>query len=208
MFNKAQPIRPDYSVDGVPLLYRTQPKNITRIPKFYSLPQILSALRLYRASRAGDIPNQVAIAELYDFAMFGITDIVSKSNLGSTVVHSVLYEPRKLINRKNIKIMVTYRFLHPLDLQYGLEWQICCVIYSWLYKNGEFPKDKEKWQPKMEEILEEIAFSPDYKSLYEDPIIEDANEIALMEPDWKKIISLHPERTVKNQPRPKDFSQV
>lgn len=211
MFNAAQPIRPDYTDDGIPLLYRTQPKRQNRIPKFYSIAQILASCRLYRAARRGDIPLQVSISELYEFTMEGAQDIISKNAMGHSVVNSVLYEPRKLLNRKDIRATMTYRILHPLDLVYGLEWQICAVFYHWMEKNGEFPKEREEWQPKMEETLNDLASSnhSDYIGLFEEPLLEDASELMMMEPDWLKIMEKHPERQIRNKPRaiPKELTR-
>ena len=211
MFNAAQPIRPDYTDDGIPLLYRTQPKKQSRLPKFYSIQQILASTRLYRAARRGDIPGQVAISDLYEFTMEGIYDVTSKNAMGHSVVNSLLYEPRKLLNRKDIKATMTYRILNPLDLIYGLEWQICAVLYTWMDKNGEFPKDREQWQPKMDETLDELANSDhiDYLGLFEEPLLEDAGELMMMEPDWIKIIQSYPERQIRNKPRaiPKDLTR-
>lgn len=203
MFNKAQPPRPDYTDDGTPLLYRTQPKKQTRMPKFFSISHILACCRLYRAARADDIPEQVAIADLYDFTMDGAEDIISKNAMGHAVVNSLLYEPRKLLNRKSMKPTMTYRLLHKLDLQYGLEWQICSVMYRWLTHTGEFPKEQDQWHSKMEEILEELAVSDhtDYLGLYEEPLIEDSGELIAMEPDWITIMKRNPERDIRNIPK-------
>lgn len=210
MFNAAQPIRPDYTDDGTPLLYRTQPKRQNRIPKFYSTAQILASCRLYRAARRGDIPLQVSISELYEFTMEGAQDIISKNAMGHSVVNSVLYEPRKLLNRKDIKATMTYRFLHPLDLTYGLEWQICAVFYHWMDKNGEFPKDRGEWISHMESILNELSNTnhSEYLGLFEEPLLEDAGELLMMEPDWIKIMSSNPERQIKNAPRPTALKEL
>lgn len=205
MFNAAQPIRPDYTEDGTPLLYRTQPKKQTRLPKFYSIQQILASFRLYRAARRGDVPLQVPIGDLYDFCMEGIYDIVSKNAMGHAVINSVLYEPRKLLNRKDIKATMTYRFLHPLDLTYGLEWQLSVVLYQWLADIcHDFPKDRDEWQSEMESLLDELGTSEftHYLKNFEEPIIEDNAELSMMEPEWSKIMTIHAERKVSNKPQP------
>lgn len=219
MFNAAQPIRPDYSAEGNPLLYRTQPKKQKRPPKFFSLPQILSAMRLYRAVRKDKVPMQVPIIDLYEYAMKGATDIISKNSMGASVVNSTLYEPRRLVNRKGMKATMTYLFLEIDDLKYGLEWQICAPLYHWFLMNGEWPEDRAVWHNFMDETLNEIANSEhtDYLGLYEKPMIEDNLDLLMKEPDWSLILAKNPERNITNsrsrpneepQGEPRDFSRT
>jgi len=202
MFNRAQPLRPDYTEDGQPLLYRTQPKKQKRHPKFYSAPQMIAAMRLYRASHADAIPENVAIVDLYEYALGDVAEVVSKNAMGNAVIAALLYEPRKLKNNKAVeKPTMIYAMLHKLDLRYGLEWQICAPLYHWFLMQKDWPKEEADWIPRMEETLDEIANSGhrEYLSLYEEPLLEDAVELMFKEPDWEEIQSKFPERQIQNK---------
>lgn len=205
MFNQSQPPRPDFTADGNPLSYRTQPKQIKRRPRFYSAHQMVSAMRLYRAACNLDIPQGVAIGELYEFVFYTeeLKALVSKNTMGSSVIHSVLYEPRVLKNTRETGALMTYQFREIDDLRYGLEWQICAPLYHWFLKNDEWPKDQAEWIPKMAESLKEIGNSDEteYVGLYEEPLIEDSIHLTFKEPDWNGIARRFPERELRIKPR-------
>lgn len=194
-FNASQPDRPEETVDGTPLYYRTQPKNIKRIPNFFTPHYIISSLRLYRAARAGQIPESVAIGELYDFVFANCSDLVSKKTMGSTVVHAVIYEPRLLKNSRAVGgALMTYQFRNISDLIYGLEWQICAALYAWMNRNGEWPTDQAEWKPLMEKTLDEIAelSEKEFVDLYEKDMIEQC--AYWKEPPWREKIAQYSER--------------
>lgn len=213
LFNAARPDRPDYDGD-IRLLYRTQPKKQKKLPTFFSIRQIVASIRLYRAARNGDIPCRVAIGELYDFVFWTeeLRSLVSKKTMGNSIIHSVLHEPRILRNVRHEQAQMTYNFNSPKELEYGLEWHLSAVLYKWLDANGDWPKDRAEWQPRMQEELDLLVTSDDTENF----LMEDAAELIFMEPNWKQIASTYPERRppliekpapVLKRAKPRDLSR-
>lgn len=211
LFNAARPNRPDYDGD-IPLLYRTQPKIQKRMPYFFSMKQIISAIHLYRAVRNGDIPSRVAIGELYDFVFWNekLRSLVSKKIMGNSIIHSVLYDPRSLRNSRTEEAKPVYNFQSIKDLEYGLEWQLSAVLYKWLEMNNDWPKNRNEWQPRMQEELDLLVVS----EKTENSIMKDEVKLMFMEPDWRKIAETYPERKLppvkevssRKIPKPRDLS--
>jgi len=203
MFNKAQPSRPEVDEEGI-LWYRTQPKDHIRFPRFYSIHHLVAVLRLYRAAREGAIPSGAKIGDVYDYCFFtqDLRNTSSKTSMGHAVVNSVLYEPRVLKNRnrKGLGVSMTYIFRNPMDLTYGLEWQICAPLFHWMQVNKEITKEHtyEDMQQIMQDALDEIATSSEkeYLNLYETPLVSDNILYVMKEPDWRELLVKYPERKV------------
>lgn len=191
LWNKWQPLRPRLhptrKIEGspAPLLFATMPKlNRERLVVITSPAARIAQMRLYRAARAGDVPEQVSIAELHEYCFGDIPEFVSKTQMGYMVVSSLIYEPRKLINRKDVgKPTMSYVFRTDLDFQYGLEWMIC----SWL---GRFFKEAAAQEAipgpdEMADELDALANSDEtmYREFYEEP----SYDWALDEPNWFKL---------------------
>ena len=154
-----------------------------------SYEAMITQIRLYRAARSGYIPEQVSIAELYDHVFGDISGTVSKTQMGYMVVSSLLYEPRKLINRKSIgKPTMSYLFYTNLDLQYGLEWMIC--TWLWKFLNDDVARrvlDRIHGPEAMDRELEILAFTEEqeYRALYE----ESYPSTRFTDPDWDSLIN-------------------
>lgn len=127
-FNNHAPIRPTYHPEtGEPLLYRTFPIIQKRMPRFMAQPNQICQMRLYRALYRDEYPNNAAASEVREW--IGATHTI----LGSTILNAVQYEARKMLNRKAIgKPVVIYAFKNLLEFQYGLEWQICTWLRTFL----------------------------------------------------------------------------
>lgn len=181
MLNRHQPIRPRFDPSSnQPLLYSTMPKkDQKRKPKVCTYPARVAQMRLYRAARRGDIPSVVAIGELYSYLFDDLRSLVNKTHLGNAVMPSLIYEPRVFKNVKSLGgPMMTYVFRHPLELQYGLEWQICVWLRRFL--NQGRPAHMHVSGPEeMERELDAIADGADY---------EDDLEFHMEEPLWDEIL--------------------
>lgn len=131
-FTHGQPIRSTiHPQSGTFLMHRTFPKIQNKMPAIMNERYQLCQLHLYRDLRNGQFENHSAAGELAEF--YRTSHVV----LGSTIIQSVRYEARKLMNRRSLpKAMVVYSFNDLLELQYGLEWQIC----TWL---GKFLKERD-----------------------------------------------------------------
>ena len=126
-------------------------------------------MKLYRAVRAGEVPIQVAIHDLYQWVQEG--DVFSKRNLGSVVVNSVIYEPRVLLNNSIVgKPTMTYVFGDLKELEYGLEWMICIWLRRFLNDTGV--DEPISGQTAMAEELDFLALASEdeFKASYLDEI--------------------------------------
>ena len=202
MFNRAQPPRPPSDEEG-PIWFRTQPKKVKRIPRFFALHHIICAMRLYRAAREGAIPSGATIADIYDYVFYTpeLQRIVSKNTMGSSIVNTVIYEPRILKNktRTGEGAFMTYVFRHSKDLEYGLEWQICAPLVRWMQMDLQITTQPIEEQVQLvSETLEDIAtFSEhDYVNDFENQIAAVSVDLMMKEPDWREIWRKHPERVV------------
>ena len=132
-----QPIRPITSPEtGNMLLHRTFPRMQKRMPSLVTTPYQVIQMRLYRSLREKLFPNHALVSELREW-LFGDLSFVNHINFGSTILQSVRYEARKLMNRKSMpKAAVIYSFNELLELEYGLEWQICTWLPRFLQEAG------------------------------------------------------------------------
>lgn len=129
----------------------------------------LCQIVLYRGCHAGEVISGASIDDFHGYFFFDYPS-VTKKRMGDVVINAVLYNPRKLkgVTISNPqKAKMIYVFQDILDLQYGLEWQIC----SWVYKTHR-PKSEEEMEGHlrnlvrftMENIEEEyLAKRPDKK---------------------------------------------
>jgi len=131
-------------------------------------PNMICAMRLYRAARAGHVPPRVAIGELYDYLVqddTGPTNPFSKVHLGSIVINSVWYEPRKTFQQKP-RARSVYLFHDKRDLIFGLEWMLCMFFKDYFEKvNREEISDEDE----MESALDDLAnvTQAEYEEFYE-----------------------------------------
>jgi hypothetical protein len=183
--NRHQPDRP-YTIDGVPLQYRTLPVIGDNFIVTSTYNMIVSA-RLYREVRRGNVPNFVAVNDLYEFCFPDDQVGLSKRTMGAVIIRTVRYNPRKLlgVSRKNEKARVIYAFAHMTELEFGLEWMIC----TWLRKflNDKIaPKSCLVSGPdRMDEELSKLVNSSDeeFASIYEEPLWE----FRMDEPKWSEL---------------------
>lgn len=196
--NRHQPDRPR-RVENIPLNYRTLPV-IGDNFKVTDAKTMITAARLYRAVRRGDIPNFVAVSDLHEFLFKDQLYDISKKTMGSVIIRTVRYNPRKLlgISKKNEKPRVIYAFNHMLELQYGLEWMICTWLRKFLNEWLAPKSDNPVLGPdRMSEELDIMVGSDDmdYVELYEKGLWKfymdepDWSQIAagLSEPDWEVV---------------------
>lgn len=211
LFNKWQPERPRiHPVTGAILQYRTMPKKEGhRLRPICTLHSRITQMRLYRAACQGYVPIQVSIAELYNFC-FGET--VSKNQMGTVIIDTVIYEPRLLVNNKTVgKATMTYTFRSDLDLKYGLEWMICTWLWKFLNENAA-PDALIGTPEQMAQELEMLGGSDDmeYIEIYES---QSQYRFSMDEPDWKTVCNgmeeWVPEEPVQPRspaPPPRDLS--
>ena len=187
--NKFQPDRPRQNEDtGKALLYRTMPKEAASFIRVTTVSVQICGMRLYRAVRNGNIETGVPIADLHDFLFYDRSDI-SKRHLGNVVVNSTLYEPRKLINSaKSGKPTMVYMFRDMLDLQYGLEWQLCIWLRKFLNDTAAPNAIPIMSAAELDNELDALVNTPeeDYKDLYEQALISDWS--GMNEPDWRTLL--------------------
>lgn len=171
LINPYQPERPRVDEEGNGLLFRTRPKWGKQMFAIHTVANQACALTLYRAVRAGEVPRQTAIADLFNWIA---SDLFNKRNLGSVVVNSVMYEPRVLLNRKDIGAMMTYNFRDLRELEYGLEW-IICIILRKLMDDIQTPVE-------MAEELNMLAAASE--SEFQDVYISGLGEMFMAPIDW------------------------
>jgi len=175
-------------IDGVFLNYRTLPVIGDRFV-VTSNCNMIAAARLYRELRRGNVPNFVAISDLYDFCFGDRQYSLSKRVMGSVVVRTVRYNPRKLLgtSRSNEKPRVIYSFGHMKEFEYGLEWMIC----TWLRKflNDIFALKGENvisGPIHMGEELDALVNSDEvaFHQIYESALWQ----FHMEEPDWRNLV--------------------
>lgn len=184
--NRHQPDRPRV-LDNVHLNYRTLPVLGDRFTVTHPY-NMIAAARLYRGVRRGEIPNFVAISDLYDF-YFGTKQYgLSKRTMGAVVVRTVRYNPRKLLglSKNNDKMRVIYAFGHMKEFEYGLEWMICTWLRRFLNETLALSGDRlVSGQPRMEEELEVMVNSDDVE--FEENYITPLWNFEMPEPDWNVV---------------------
>lgn len=201
MFVPIQPQRPDYDDDDNPLLYRTQPKISKRPPRFFRAAQFAMACRLYRAAYDGAVPSGAAINDIYQYIIYEppMQDVITKHMLGFAVVHAVLYEPRVLKNIRGQGVWMTYFFRNPLDLIFGLEWQILAPLTILTELDNSQPNFENKQEQKLwgADQLEEIRSISEerYLEIYESFAFENGEVLAQREPQWRSIWTKYAERS-------------
>lgn len=207
MFNPNQPIRPRlHPVNGKVLRYATFP-SYDRLKNTFnvcSIQSMMSQCRLYRAARQGIIDLQVAIVDLHAYCFHDVN--VSKNQMGKNVIRALIYEPRLLVNNNTVgKATMTYTFHTDLDLQYGLEWQICTWLRKFLNK-GARPEDLIGLNNReaLEIELDDLANSDhmEYLDIYESKFMS----FSMEEPRWPRIIEGLTEDLPKEAVEPRSFS--
>jgi hypothetical protein len=207
MINDFQPIRPIlHPTTGDLLQYSIKPKNRNkmRLCDVTKMESRIASLRLYRHARSGDIPQQVVIRELYsyvtEFVNPNLIIKISEMKMGVVVTESVRYEPRKLINNRAYhKAASSYSFLTDLDLQYGLEWQICLwlkdnlQVLGFTGKSGADILDDIHMMPQMEydRFEYEVATKVPDRVIDWDHLINDFEEH-----DLRPFIKVKPKKTI------------
>lgn len=216
MFNQYQPVRPRIHPEtGLIMRYATMPKKWRR-NHFHvcSLPSMISQCRLYRAVCKGEVSTQVLISELYEWCFFDKIDTVSKTQMGYNVMQSLIYEPRKMVNRKSVgKPVMTYVFRHTEDLKYGLEWQICVWLRRFLNEQSA-PEDAISTQEEMAEELDFLGNSDniEYLDVYESRFMN----FIMEEPDLRTLTATMEEQLPEVEaaprfvrgPKPRDLSKL
>lgn len=183
--NRYQPVRPRHNPQsGKVLLFRTRPKWQRKMIMLHTFANQICAMRLYRAVRRGEVPQQVAIHDLHNW--IANDGAFSKVTLGFIVVNSLAYEPRKLVANQSVeKATSTYCFLDPdlKDLEFGLEWIICTFYRKFMNKISEADLQITD-QTTMAQELDQLA------SMSEEEYAELEEDIAefMMPPiDWNQI---------------------
>jgi hypothetical protein len=174
-------------LDGVHLNYRTLPVIGDRFTVTHPY-NMIAAARLYRGVRRGEIPNFVAISDLYDFYFGDKQYGLSKRTMGAVIVRTVRYNPRKLlgISKNNDKMRVIYSFGHMKEFEYGLEWMICTWLRRFLNETLALSGDRlVSGQLRMEEELEVMVNSDEIE--FEENYISPLWNFEMPEPDWKAV---------------------
>lgn len=181
LINPYQPERTRHHESGKVLMYRTRPKWGKQMIQLHTQANQVCMMSLYRAVRAGEVPVQVAIQDLYNWIGRGH---FSKRNLGAVVVNAVIYEPRVLLNRKDTGAMMTYSFGDLRELEYGLEWMICIWLRRFLNQtSGDDETIKTKTQ--MAEELDMLANASEDE--YFDVYVRDLATWKMPAIDWNEL---------------------
>jgi len=167
----------------------------------------ITQMRLYRAVCQGDVPRQVSISDLYEFAFYDVKEIVSKRQMGTIVVQSVMYEPRVLMNNAMVgKPTMSYVFGDVLELQYGLEW----MLSAWLLKFLNSTAASGEAIGTIEEFAEELDMlggsdRMTYMDVYELPLKEIRKPFPepIWEDDQGEELILDLPKEVVQPPRPR-----
>lgn len=173
---KWQPIRPDGD-------HRTHISEPTDKFVPWKPNNIIVQIQLYRWVHSLDFQNQTVIAELHGFLFYKFKGI-TKKDLGTTMVQSTRYNPRKLkgVTINNPTVCSTYMIHNVDDLRYGLEWMICTWLH--LAKDTKEPKAILDFLDEMASCDEE-----DINRLYLEPLGQwwDHLNKQTLSWDWVKI---------------------
>lgn len=199
------PLNPDrlriHPETGEPILHRTFPdpelvfSDSKKVPKTRTREAMITQMRLYRTAYRKEIPQLVAISDLYEHTFWD--HIVSKFQMGRTVIASLIYEPRILKNTRRMeKAKSCYIFRTDLDLLYGLEWQICTWIRSFL-------SNRPKTQDETRAALKFLATVPEneYVEFYENRVtsMPEVDWTTIVQPSWVEDVQI---RTQHRKERP------
>lgn len=183
--NRHQPDRPRI-VDGVDLQYRTLPV-IGDNFVVTSPTNMIASARLYRETRRGNIPNFVACSDLHDFCFPDGHVGLGKRTMGSVIIRTVRYNPRKLlgVSKKNDKMRQIYAFAHMAEFEFGLEWMICTWLRKFLNDHVAQKGDVVSGPDRMDAELSILANCSDeeFVSIYEEPLWE----FRMDEPKWSEL---------------------
>ncbi|NOC84536.1 hypothetical protein [Ruegeria sp. HKCCD6428] len=180
--NQHQPRRPLFDENGEKLAFRTHISSPESQYDVYCEKNIICQTKLYRWVRK-EFVNGTPISELHAY-LFWDQAIVTKRNLGSTILQAVAYDPRKLKGKTkaNPKACMIYLFKNPKELEYGLEWMICI----WLRRVVLADKRNE-----VEEALNELVETDDQDlaSLFWEPMTQPVVRESIREFDWPAVWS-------------------
>lgn len=132
---------------------------------------------LYRACHSNEIISGASIADFHGY-FFHYHPSITKKRMGDVVINSVIYNPRILkgVTKNNPqRAKMIYVFRDVLDLQYGLEWQIC----SWVFKTHR-PKTEDEMENHLRNI---VRFS--MENLHDEYL----SKIVQHKIDWRKVWS-------------------
>jgi len=189
------------------LRFTTMPKERGNKVSICTFRSQITQMRLYRAVCQGDVPRQVSISDLYEFAFYDVKEIVSKRQMGTIVVQSVMYEPRVLMNNAMVgKPTMSYVFGDVLELQYGLEW----MLSAWLLKFLNSTAASGEAIGTIEEFAEELDMlggsdRMTYMDVYELPLKEIRKPFPepIWEDDQGEELILDLPKEVVQPPRPR-----
>lgn len=178
--NEYQPHRPFCDENGNRLAFRTYISQPNARYDLFDLRNIVCQSKLYRWVKR-EFVNGVPIVELHRLLFWDQAD-VSKKHLGATIIQAVAYNPRKLIGKRkdNPKACMTYVFLDPKDLEYGLEW----MISIWIRRVALAESADE-----VDEALAELVSvkENELKGLFWNPIMEPIVRETFVKFDWEKL---------------------
>ena len=191
--NKYQPQRPLFDENGKALSFRTHISAPDAQYDPHSLANIICQCRLYRWVKS-EFVNAVPISELHEH-LFWDEELVSKKHLGSTILQTVQYDPRKLkgATKNNPKACMIYVFSNPKDLEFGLEWLIC--IWIW---RVTLASTIEETQEALNELVS--CEERDVDSLFWKPMMQPIVNSAIRPIDWNVFWNKH--KLEKQSPTP------
>lgn len=178
------PIRPTTSKDGLPLNYRSYPKNPNTNFAFFTGASVKAQFLLYRYSRSVDFCRCMPSTVLADVLYPGYI-VRSAAMLGRTVGQAVIYEPgkAKMIAGEIQRVILIH---HREDLQYGLEWMIGMWMFKWFrLKMGSTPSAAE-----IEEEFNVLAEIDD--DVFNQRYMTVLNSEPIHEVNWRKILDEFP----------------
>lgn len=163
LWNKMQPPRPTKAEDGTPLSYRTHLNNETNKYQVFHPYLMTTQAYLYWWAR-NEYVREVSMAGLRDY-LFHHERVahIKKHMIGKTMIQCSIYDPRALLGATNERLtaLMCYRFHHPDDMIYGLEW----MLSMWI---GYVGLDEDEW-PNVDMVsanLEELAALKDLDDIY------------------------------------------
>lgn len=164
------PCQPRRDPEGKYLFRTHAPRANTNYNPFHP-DSMLAQVILYQACHSKEFVNGARIDDIHNY-LFWKTE-VTKRRMGDVIINSVIYNPRvlKAVTKMNDRACMMYVFEDMLDLQYGLEWQMC----SWLYKSEEPRPHMER----MEELL----------SALRDMRVEDVKQYVISVGSYSSVIN-------------------
>lgn len=206
MWNPLQPERDMTGIDARTHISHPQARFDITDPKIQ-----LAQVGLYHWSRNIDFIHKVAIGDLHPFLFHSFPE-VTKRQMGMAVVQSTTYNPRKLkgVTSDNPHACMTYAIPNPLDLQYGLEWQMSMWIWAERYSPEKIlhrsisPEQKHEM---MVEIFDDLAALGEQELfLFMDGVrrqdFQFGTEEYLQPPSWPALWAKHGWTTEDYRPAP------